>query len=228
MIRPFDLVNCADLGDVGPNPADIADTMSRITSFYQRLIAAGIMPMTAGGDHLASLPVLRAVADTAPVAMIHFDSHTDLFHSYFGGTLYTHGTPFRRAVEEELLIPQKVVQIGIRGTQYDHEDLDFAKAVGIRVIKIEEFHQRGVAGVMAEARDIVGADKTYISYDIDFVDPTLRRAPAPLKLVVLTVFKRFRWYVNWPVSMSSGLILSRYRRHLIRRGDCVSWRVDYV
>jgi guanidinopropionase len=171
-VRPFDLVNCADLGDVGPNPADIADTMSRITSFYQRLIAAGIMPMTAGGDHLASLPVLRAVADTAPVAMIHFDSHTDLFHSYFGGTLYTHGTPFRRAVEEELLIPQKVVQIGIRGTQYDHEDLDFAKAVGIRVIKIEEFHQRGVADVMAEARDIVGADKTYISYDIDFVDPT--------------------------------------------------------
>ena len=171
-VRPFDLVNCADLGDVGPNPADIADTMSRITSFYQRLIAAGIMPMTAGGDHLASLPVLRAVADTAPVAMIHFDSHTDLFHSYFGGTLYTHGTPFRRAVEEGLLIPQKVVQIGIRGTQYDHEDLDFAKAVGIRVIKIEEFHQRGVADVMAEARDIVGADKTYISYDIDFVDPT--------------------------------------------------------
>lgn len=171
-VRPFDLVNCADLGDVGPNPADIADTMSRITSFYQRLIAAGIMPMTAGGDHLASLPVLRAVADTAPVAMIHFDSHTDLFHSYFGGTLYTHGTPFRRAVEEGLLIPQKVVQIGIRGTQYDHEDLDFAKAVGIRVIKIEEFHQRGVADVMAEARDIVGADKTYVSYDIDFVDPT--------------------------------------------------------
>ena len=171
-VRPFDLVNCADLGDVGPNPADIADTMSRITSFYQRLIAAGIMPMTAGGDHLASLPLLRAVADNAPVAMIHFDSHTDLFHSYFGGTLYTHGTPFRRAVEEGLLIPQKVVQIGIRGTQYDHEDLDFAKAVGIRVIKIEEFHQRGVADVMAEARDIVGADKTYVSYDIDFVDPT--------------------------------------------------------
>ena len=99
-VRPFDLVNCADLGDVGPNPADIADTMSRITSFYQRLIASGIMPMTAGGDHLASLPVLRAVADAAPVAMIHFDSHTDLFHSYFGGTLYTHGTPFGRAFEE--------------------------------------------------------------------------------------------------------------------------------
>jgi len=171
-VRPFDLVNCADLGDVGPNPADIADSMNRITGFYHRLIAAGIMPMTAGGDHLTSLPVLRAVAATAPVGMIHFDSHTDLFHSYFGGTLYTHGTPFRRAVEEGLLIPQKVVQIGIRGTQYDHEDLDFAKAVGIRVIKIEEFHQRGVADVMAEARDIVGTERTYISYDIDFVDPT--------------------------------------------------------
>ncbi|MEK9850184.1 MAG: agmatinase [Candidatus Puniceispirillum sp.] len=171
-VRPFEMVKCADLGDVGPNPADIADSMTRITAFYKTLMRHGIMPMTAGGDHLTSLPVLRALAADAPVGMIHFDSHTDLFHSYFGGTLYTHGTPFRRAVEEGLLEPKNVVQIGIRGTQYDHEDLDFAKAVGIRVIKIEEFHARGVADVMAEARDIAGAGRTYISYDIDFVDPT--------------------------------------------------------
>ena len=171
-IRPFELVNCADLGDVGPNPADIADSMTRITRFYKTLMKAGITPITAGGDHLTSLPVLRALADDGPVGMVHFDSHTDLFHSYFGGTLYTHGTPFRRAVEEELLDPKHVVQIGIRGTQYDREDLDFAKSVGIRVIKIEEFHARGVADVMAEAREIVGDGKTYVSYDIDFVDPT--------------------------------------------------------
>jgi guanidinopropionase len=171
-VRPFEAMNIADLGDVGPNPADIIDSMERITAFFNQVKNTGITPMTAGGDHLTSLPVLRALAKDAPVGMVHFDSHTDLFHSYFGGTLYTHGTPFRRAVEEGLLDPKRVVQIGIRGTQYDSEDLDFAKSVGIRVIKIEEFHARGVSDVMSEAREIVGQGPTYLSYDIDFVDPT--------------------------------------------------------
>ena len=171
-MRPFEAVNIADLGDVGPNPADLVDSMERITDFYSDLKSHHIRPLTAGGDHLTSLPVLRAIANDAPVGMVHFDSHTDLFHSYFGGTMYTHGTPFRRAVEEELLDPKRVVQIGIRGTQYDSEDLDFARAVGIRVIKIEEFHERGVKDVMSEAREIVGGSETYLSYDIDFVDPT--------------------------------------------------------
>ncbi|SFL52333.1 agmatinase [Shimia aestuarii] len=171
-VRPFELVNCADLGDVGPNPADIQDSMARITAFYSDVRAQGITPLTAGGDHLTSLPVLRALAADAPLGMVHFDSHTDLFHSYFGGTMYTHGTPFRRAVEEGLLDPKRVVQIGIRGTQYDSEDQDFAKSVGIRVIKIEEYFARGLDDVMAEAREIVGTAPTYLSYDIDFVDPT--------------------------------------------------------
>ena len=171
-MRPFEAVNCADLGDVGPNPADIMDSMERITAFYDRVKAAGIRPLTAGGDHLTSLPVLRALAKDAPLGMVHFDSHTDLFHSYFNGTMYTHGTPFRRAVEEGLLDPKRVVQIGIRGTMYDSEDRDFAKAEGIRIIEIEEFHARGVEDVMAEAREIAGDGATYVSYDIDFVDPT--------------------------------------------------------
>ena len=172
-VRPFEAANCADLGDVGPNPADIIDSMDRITAFYDQVLAAGIVPLTAGGDHLTSLPVLRSIAKShGPVGMVHFDSHTDLFHSYFGGTMYTHGTPFRRAVEEGLLDPKRVVQIGLRGTMYDTEDRDFAAANGIRLILIEEFHSRGVEDVMAEAREIVGTEKTYVSYDIDFVDPT--------------------------------------------------------
>ena len=171
-VRPFEAMNCADLGDVGPNPADIQDSMQRITAFYKDVIAAGILPLTAGGDHLSSLPILRAVAEKAPVGMIHFDSHTDLFHSYFDGTMYTHGTPFRRACEEGLLDPKRVIQIGIRGTQYGSEDRDFAKAEGIRIVPIEEFHARGPEDVMAEAREIAGTGATYLSYDIDFVDPT--------------------------------------------------------
>lgn len=171
-MRPFEAANCADLGDVGPNPADIPDSMARITAFYQKVHAAGIRPLTAGGDHLTSLPVLRALAKDGPLGMIHFDSHTDLFHSYFNGTMYTHGTPFRRAVEEGLLDPKRVIQIGIRGTMYDAEDRDFAKAEGIRIVEIEEFFARGIPDVMVEAREIAGGKPTYISYDIDFVDPT--------------------------------------------------------
>ena len=170
-VRPYERLNCADLGDVSINPADIEDSMNRITTFYKKVLEKGIKPLTAGGDHLTSLPVLRALADKGPLGMIHFDSHTDLFHSYFDGTMFTHGTPFRRAVEENLLDPKRVVQIGIRGTQYDSEDLDFANSVGIRVIKIEEFFDRGIQDVMAEAKEIVGEKETYVSYDIDFIDP---------------------------------------------------------
>ena len=170
-IRPYEKLNCADLGDVSINPAEIEDSMNRITTFYKKVVEKGIKPLTAGGDHLTSLPVLRAISKNGPLGMIHFDSHTDLFHSYFDGTMFTHGTPFRRAVEENLLDPKRVIQIGIRGTQYDREDLDFADSVGIRVVKIEEFFDRGIQDVMAEAREIVGDKETYISYDIDFIDP---------------------------------------------------------
>lgn len=170
-VRPFEQINCADLGDVPPNPADIMDSMERITRFYDQVVRAGITPLTAGGDHLSSLPILRSLAKDGPLGMIHFDSHTDLFDTYFDGTRFTHGTPFRRAVEEGLLDPKRVVQIGIRGTAYDMEDRDFAASVGIRIIAIEEFFARGVEDVMQEARDIAGTEPTYVSYDIDFVDP---------------------------------------------------------
>lgn len=170
-LRPFEVARCADLGDVPPNPADLADSLARIETFFAGLRAEGIRPLTAGGDHLVSLPVLRGLARERPLGMIHFDSHTDLYDSYFNGARFTHGTPFRRAIEEGLLDPRRVVQIGIRGTMYDREDRDFAAAVGVRLIPIEEFFRRGVADVMAEARAIAGTAPVYVSYDIDFVDP---------------------------------------------------------
>ena len=170
-VDPFALANCADLGDVGPNPADLQDSLDRITAFYDRVRDAGVVPMSVGGDHLCSLPILRALGKE-PLGMIHFDAHTDLFNDYFGGFKYTHGTPFRRAIEEGLLDPKRVVQIGIRGTMYDGEDIEFGKSVGVRIIQIEEFFERGIADVMAEARDIVGDHPTYCSYDIDFIDPS--------------------------------------------------------
>ena len=170
-MRPFEAARCADLGDVAPNPADLMDSMARMEAFYTRVRAAGIVPLTAGGDHLCSLPILRAVAKGRPLGMIQFDSHTDLNDVYFGTSRYNHGTPFRRAVEEGLLDPKRYVIIGIRGTAYGREDWDFAASAGIRIIPIDEFHARGVPEVMAEAREIVGAGDTYVTYDIDFIDP---------------------------------------------------------
>ncbi|WP_171205514.1 agmatinase [Ruegeria sp. HKCCA0235A] len=171
-VAPFAMVNCADLGDVAPNPVDIEDTLDRVTRFYTDLQARNITPLTAGGDHLTTLPVLRAVAASGPVGLIQFDSHTDLFDTYFGGHKFTHGTPFRRAVEEGLVDPKRFVQVGIRGTAYNTEDIEWGEAQGIRIIRIEELFDRGMDDVMNEVRDIVGMQPTYCTYDIDFVDPT--------------------------------------------------------
>ncbi len=170
-IDPFALVNCADLGDADINPADLLDSMQRIEDFYNKIIALGIAPMSAGGDHLISLPVLRALAKDHPIGMIHFDAHTDLYDSYFDGYKYTHGTPFRRAIEEGLLDPERVVQIGIRGTMYDGEDIEWGRSQGVTIIPIEEYFARGAKDVMAAARNIVGDGDTYCSFDIDFIDP---------------------------------------------------------
>ena len=171
-INPFTTVNCADLGDVPPNPVDIHDSLNRVTRFYSDMKAQGITPMTAGGDHLITLPILRALASDGPVGLIQFDSHTDLFDTYFGGHKFTHGTPFRRAIEEGLVDPHRFVQVGIRGTAYNTEDIDWGIDQGVRIIRIEEMFERGIPHVMAEVREIVGREATYCTYDIDFVDPT--------------------------------------------------------
>lgn len=170
-ISPYDIANCADLGDCPVNPADVQDGLKRIETWFKALTAKGIRPLVGGGDHLCSLPVLRAVGEKRPVGMIHFDAHTDLYDEYFGGFRYTHGTPFRRAFEEGLLDPKRVVQIGIRGSMYDAEDIKYAEKVGVRIIRIEEAMEKGPQAVMAEARRVVGDGPTYVSFDIDMLDP---------------------------------------------------------
>jgi guanidinopropionase len=170
-VVPYELANCADLGDCPVNPADVQDALKRVETWFKTMIGKGIRPLVAGGDHLCSLPILRAVAEKRPVGMIHFDAHTDLYDEYFGGFRYTHGTPFRRAIEEGLLDPRRVVQIGIRGSMYDFEDVNYAEKVGVRIIRIEEAMEKGPKAVMAEARRIVGDGPTYVSFDIDMLDP---------------------------------------------------------
>ncbi|MDT1986990.1 MAG: agmatinase [Planktomarina sp.] len=171
-ISPFAAVNCADLGDVPPNPVDIQDSLDRVTEFVSVMKEKNIVSMTVGGDHLVTLPILRALAIDEPLGLIQFDSHTDLFDSYFGGHKFTHGTPFRRAIEEGLVDPKRFVQVGIRGTAYNLDDIEWGMDQGVRIIRVEELFERGVPNVMAEVREIVGDSPTYCTYDIDFVDPT--------------------------------------------------------
>jgi guanidinopropionase len=170
-IVPYDLANVADLGDSSVNPADVNDALQRVEAYFAAMIAKGIRPLAAGGDHLCSLPILRALGKKQPVGMIHFDAHTDLYNDYFGGFKYTHGTPFRRAIEEGVLDPKRTVQIGLRGSMYDLDDFEFGEKMGVRMIRIEEAMERGTKAVMAEARAIVGDAETYVSFDIDMLDP---------------------------------------------------------
>lgn len=169
---PYDLCNIADLGDAGVNPIDLMDTLQRVEEFFTRMHAEGTAPLTAGGDHLITLPIMRAIAKDRPLAMVHFDAHSDTNDRYFGENKYTHGTPFRRAVEEGLLDPERTVQIGIRGSLYTAKDYEYANDVGIRMIQIEEFFEIGVDAAIAEARRVVGDGPVYVSFDVDGLDPS--------------------------------------------------------
>jgi guanidinopropionase len=170
-IAPYELARVADLGDAPVNPIDLMDSLARIERFFAKVHAGGCVPLSAGGDHLVTLPIFRAIAAKRPIGMIHFDAHSDTNDRYFGDNKYTHGTPFRRAVEEGLLDPKRVVQIGIRGSIYSADDMEFAESSGMRVIYMEEFAKLGVEKVVKEARRVAGRGATYISFDVDGLDP---------------------------------------------------------
>jgi guanidinopropionase len=171
--EPFSLANIADIGDLPVNPIDLMDGLARIEAGVAAVVEAGAVPLGIGGDHLTTLPVLRAVAKARPVGLIHFDAHSDTNDTYFGNNPYTHGTPFRRAVEEGLLDPERCIQIGIRGSIYDPGEHDWAREQGMRVLYMEEFVARSPIDVMAEARRIAGTGPTYVSFDIDSIDPSM-------------------------------------------------------
>jgi guanidinopropionase len=170
-IAPYDLARIADFGDAPVNPIDLMDTLGRIEKFYAKVHAAGALPLSAGGDHLITLPIYRAIAKGRPIGMVHFDAHSDTNDRYFGDNKYTHGTPFRRAVEEGLLDPKRTVQIGIRGSIYSSDDMTFAESSGMRVIYMEEFTELGPAKVIEITRRVAGDGPTYISFDVDGLDP---------------------------------------------------------
>lgn len=171
-INPFAVRRIADIGDVWVRRPfqKIEDCLSEIGESFQRLVERNVTPVSVGGDHAISLPVLRALGSSEPVAMIHIDAHCDTGDGYMGSK-YHHGAPFSRAVEEGVLDPKHTVQIGIRGPLNNDDIWRFSGESGMRVISMDEFCDVGLAEVIREARQIVGTRRCYLSFDIDALDP---------------------------------------------------------
>lgn len=170
-VAPFELASVGDVGDVVTHPLDLELSVDRITEFFEKLRNHGVRPVTAGGDHTITLPILRGLYNGEPFGVIQFDSHADTLDEFYG-TRINHATPFRRAVEEDLIDPERVVQIGLRGTRYSRDDIQFGVEAGMRCITYDEYEELGRAAVIEEIRRRVGAGPTYITYDIDGLDPS--------------------------------------------------------
>ncbi len=169
-VSPFEKLRIADYGDVDVAPISIERTFEAVEREIRRLLEHGVIPVSVGGDHSVTLPILRAVARRhGPVAIVHFDAHPDTWDEYVGSR-YFHGTPFRRAVEERLIDPRRTIQIGIRGPLYGPSDFDFHAEHGLEAIRIEEVKEQGTRWVAERLRRLAGGP-VYCSFDIDAVDP---------------------------------------------------------
>lgn len=169
---PFDSLQVADLGDVAINTYNLAKSVDIITAHYRTVLTAGCIPLTLGGDHTIALPILRALKEKhGPVALIHVDAHADVNPDMFGERI-AHGTPFRRAVEEGLLQGDKVWQIGLRGSGYSSEDFDWPRQQGFHLVPAHEVWWQSLNPLMVQIREAIGPDTpTYLSFDIDSIDP---------------------------------------------------------
>ena len=179
-LRPYNLTldidifkYCAgvDYGDLPVVAGYVEETYTKIETALHPLVEAGIIPVLLGGDHSITLPELRAVADTyGPVALLHFDSHTDTNDQYFGKPYY-HGSPFRRAVEEKLLLPEKSIQIGMRGSVYSKDAYADSTALGFMVVTMAAAREMGLQRLAGIIKERVGQQNVFVSFDIDVVDP---------------------------------------------------------
>ena len=172
-VNPFELAKIADVGDVRFNSLfDNATAEADIAAFYARFAEAGVTPISIGGDHSITYAILKGLVRNGPVGLVHIDAHTDTLGP-IQGTRFHHGSPFRNAIEDGLIDPRRMVQIGIRGAHNVFEAWDFCARHGVRIIFIEEFDEIGVKRAVEIAREIVGGAPTYVSFDIDALDPSI-------------------------------------------------------
>ncbi len=171
---PFDSFQIADTGDVALNTYNLEKSVGLIEQHFDGVLAAGAKTLSMGGDHTITLPILRAQAKRhGPMAVVHVDAHADMNDHMFGEPV-THGTIFRRAIEEGLIDPTAMVQIGLRATGYAADDFDWARERGVRVVTTEECWYRSLEPLMGEIREQIGPDRpVYLSFDIDGLDPSV-------------------------------------------------------
>lgn len=169
-IAPFELCKVGDVGDAPVNPLEPLGSIDMITGFYDALHRKGVVPVSAGGDHTVTLPILRGIVKDGPVGIVHFDAHADTLDELLGSRV-NHATVFRRGVEEGIMDPMRVVQIGLRGTRYSDDDIQYGYDAGMRVITMDDFEEMGRKAVIEETRRVIGAGPAYVTFDIDGLDP---------------------------------------------------------
>ena len=168
-VIPFELARIADIGDVPLISAfNLETVIAEIHAFYAKLHRAGVVPVTAGGDHSITYPILKALGADRPVGLVHVDAHVDATDRIADSTLH-HGAPFKNAVVDGLVDPKRSVHIAIRDGAAEFEQ--FAHETGQCVIDIDRFYDLGVQGVIAETRRIVGDGPVYVTFDVDGLDP---------------------------------------------------------
>src|SRR5262245_19541487 len=187
-VHPFERLRVADCGDIDVVPISIEETFAKITARIDEVVAGGVIPLCVGGDHSVTLPILRAVARRhGPVGVVHFDAHPDTWDQYFGSKFF-HGTPFRRAVEEGIVDPRRMIQVGIRGPLYGPEDFAFQDEHGMEVIRVEAVKEHGVPWVVERLARLRGG-AVYVSFDIDAVDPAYAPATGTPEVGGLTSYE---------------------------------------
>jgi len=170
-ISPYEFLSGIDYGDLPVVPGYIEEGYKRIEANLIPVLEADIIPILLGGDHAITLPELRAITKIhGRVSLIHFDAHSDTVDEYFGKP-YNHGTPFKRAVEENLLLVDNSIQVGLRGSVYSDKHLDIPKDLGFEVITAQEFREIGLKEVVDRIHDRIRETKVFVSFDIDCVDP---------------------------------------------------------
>ena len=186
---PFDSFQVADLGDVALNPYNLSACIEIIEQHYSAVLENAVTPVSIGGDHTITLPILRAIARKhGPVALIHVDAHADVNDTMFGEPV-AHGTIFRRAIEEKLVDPRSMFQIGLRATGYAAEDFDWARDKGFSVTQAEELWHRSAAPLIAKIRDDLGDAPIYLSFDIDALDPAFATGTGTQEIGGLTTIQ---------------------------------------
>jgi guanidinopropionase len=169
-IAPYDICNVADVGDAPVNPIDLERSIQLIEGFFWKVHSVGAVPITIGGDHTVPLPILRAIAKNEPVGIVQIDSHADILDT-LAETKINHATTFRRGVEEGLIDPKRTIQIGLRGSRFSPDDIKWGEDQGFTCITIDRYEEMGRAAVLKEIDRVTGKGPTYVTIDIDGIDP---------------------------------------------------------